>query len=102
MEEASATAVGRLVGLLQPRSIILFGSRARGDAREGSDIDLLVVLQDERPPAGVEAAAYDALGDLKVPIDLVLVGQADIRAYDGLVGTVLHSALREGLDLYAQ
>jgi len=34
--------VGYLVERLRPRKIILFGSRARGSARQGSDIDLAV------------------------------------------------------------
>jgi predicted nucleotidyltransferase len=30
----------------QPRRIVLFGSRARGNAHPGSDVDLLVVLDE--------------------------------------------------------
>ena len=36
-------AVERLVAAAQPKQIILFGSYARGDADDHSDIDLLVV-----------------------------------------------------------
>jgi hypothetical protein len=63
LDHASARAVGlfrdesaaiaflrdRLVAILKPRTIWLFGSRARGDAREDSDFDLLVVLPDGLP-----------------------------------------------------
>jgi predicted nucleotidyltransferase len=37
------TAVERLVAAARPKQIILFGSHARGDADDHSDIDLLVV-----------------------------------------------------------
>ena len=32
-----------IVGEVGPEQVILFGSRARGDAKENSDVDLLVV-----------------------------------------------------------
>ena len=34
----------RIVKNFDPQKVILFGSQARGDASEGSDIDLLVVM----------------------------------------------------------
>ena len=36
-------AVRRLVEAAHPRQIILFGSHARGDAREDSDVDLMLI-----------------------------------------------------------
>ncbi len=41
----------RIVDHLHPEKIILFGSRANGTATPDSDIDLLVVLDDEHPLA---------------------------------------------------
>jgi predicted nucleotidyltransferase len=32
-----------------PKAVLLFGSRARGDSRSGSDWDLLVLLKDDAP-----------------------------------------------------
>jgi len=42
--------VGRLVGGVQPDSIYLYGSQARGQDSPGSDIDLLLVLPDSDLP----------------------------------------------------
>ncbi len=42
-DEAIDGAVGRIVAAAQPSKVILFGSYARGDADEDSDIDLMVV-----------------------------------------------------------
>ncbi len=39
----------QVVSVFHPRRVILFGSRARGDAREDSDFDLVVVVDDEAP-----------------------------------------------------
>ena len=59
--------------------VILFGSQARGDAVEGSDIDVLVVLNGEVYP-GVE---IDRTGDFVAALSL---------EHDVLVATVFVSA----------
>ena len=41
---AVAVAVERIATACQPRAILVFGSRARGQARPDSDLDLLVLL----------------------------------------------------------
>ena len=41
--------VRRLVAAIDLDRIILFGSRARGDARADSDIDLLIVKETDQP-----------------------------------------------------
>jgi len=39
-----------VVKYFKPQSVILFGSRARGEATRDSDIDLLVIVDDETHP----------------------------------------------------
>ena len=43
-ETIISTMVDRIVGRFQPSRVVLFGSQARGDANEWSDVDLLVVM----------------------------------------------------------
>lgn len=38
-------AVEKIVDQYKPQKIVLFGSAARGDVREGSDIDLLIIKE---------------------------------------------------------
>ena len=58
MTEVDETLLGRMVTAIvdaaDPEQVILFGSRARGDARPGSDVDLVVV---EAEPFGPGATA---------------------------------------------
>lgn len=73
MIEASALAqeltrvVDNLRQRYQPTCIILFGSLARGEVREGSDIDLCVIKETDRPflerlcDARMAADAHEAL-----------------------------------------
>jgi uncharacterized protein len=42
--------VDSVVDYFKPQRVILFGSQARGDAHRDSDIDLLVIVDDETPP----------------------------------------------------
>ena len=59
--DPKARAVAKAVyDALNPRSVILFGSRARGDFRRDSDIDLLVITDGERLDNDKRIAARDA------------------------------------------
>jgi uncharacterized protein len=50
-----------VVDFFKPQRVILFGSRARGDAHRDSDIDLLVVVDDDTPPGKLtRRAGYEA------------------------------------------
>jgi uncharacterized protein len=53
------------------RSVRVFGSVARGDAREDSDIDLLVDLEPGRSLLDLIAIKQDLEDDLGRPVDVV-------------------------------
>ncbi len=40
----------RVVAAFHPRRIMLFGSRAQGEARPGSDLDLFVEMESDKTP----------------------------------------------------
>ena len=44
-----AEVVHRFLAVGFPKKIVLFGSRARGDANEDSDYDLLVIEDSDKP-----------------------------------------------------
>ena len=46
-----------IIAYFSPRQVILFGSQARGDAGPDSDIDLVVLLDDDAPGEHFSAAA---------------------------------------------
>ncbi len=90
----------RIVSGFQPERIILFGSYARGDANEQSDVDLLVVMPDGTDRRQTAIAILGALGGLGVAKDVVVTTLDEIARRGDLVGTVLRPALREGRILY--
>ncbi|MDT0632697.1 nucleotidyltransferase domain-containing protein [Rubrivirga sp. S365] len=93
-------AVRRLVRTLDPLRVAVFGSVARGEARPGSDLDLLVVLAHADDRRALRLAARRALVDLDVAKDVVVTTPEEIGRRGGVVGTVLHEALREGRTVY--
>jgi len=101
IEEWLPSVVARIVERFDPLKVILFGSRARGDAGSHSDVDLLVVMpdgiEDERR---VTVEIRRLLRDMPVAKDVVVTTPEEIERRGDLVGTVLRPALREGKVLY--
>ena len=85
-----------------PLRVVLFGSRARGEARPDSDLDLLVVMPQARLTPLDRQVALKALRSalrpprIPVGVDLVVVGQKDVRTLVGSRWHVVARALREG------
>lgn len=96
--------VQAIVAEVDPEQVILFGSRARGDEREGSDVDLLVV---EAEPFGPERSRhkelvrlYRTLAGFRVPADVLVYSLDDVDYWRDSLNHVLARALREGKVLH--
>jgi predicted nucleotidyltransferase len=92
--------VQRIVTGFDPLSLVLFGSHARGEAKQDSDIDLLVVLAEVEDKHRVTVEILRPLKDMPVPKDVVVTTSEEIERRGDLVGTVLRPALHEGRVLY--
>lgn len=99
VEEKIQEMVRRIVGGFDPEKIILFGSRARGDAGPDSDVDLLVVMQTEskREAAVRIGVALDAMG---IPKDVLVITPDEFERRKNIVGTAAYPAHHEGRILY--
>ncbi len=74
LEKIQSAEVGRLLARWSVRRLKVVGSRARGEALEGSDLDLLVEFQPMPPEAHGEAylgLLLDLERVLGVPVDLI-------------------------------
>jgi predicted nucleotidyltransferase len=93
--------VRRIAERFAPEKIILFGSHARGDAREDSDIDLLVLFADVENPRARATEIYVELFDGPlIPTDVVVSTTARFQRYRDVASTVYWPAAREGQVLY--
>ena len=76
--------------------MILFGSHARGEALPDSDLDLLVIEPQLKSRRAEYTRLREAVGNLGVPIDLVVVPASHLDEWSHFEGTFLNDALREG------
>ena len=99
--------VRRFLSVSDPRSIIVFGSRVRGDARPDSDVDVMVVEDEPFEPAdpGRNRLArwrklHESLRGCRVPIDLLLYTVAEVEYWKDSINHVVYDALTEGRVVY--
>jgi predicted nucleotidyltransferase len=95
-DELIAEAARRLAAAAPDAEIILFGSHARGDADEHSDLDFLVI-EPEVESWGEESVRLRRwLRGLCVAADIIVVSRAYAEKWRDTHGGVVHAALDEG------
>ena len=78
----------------------LFGSRARGEARPDSDVDLLITAPDDwlarQDRFALMGRLWDQLAQYSVPVDLLLYSRSQVEERSGWRCHVIARACREG------
>lgn len=99
-EQLLAEAVNRLVNKFHPHKIILFGSQAKGNANNHSDIDFLVIcpLSNKRRRLMLEMDL--ALEGLGLARDIVILTPEEFERDRSIPGTIARPASLEGKVLY--
>jgi len=96
-----APLLKQMVSVLNPRRIILFGSRARGEAHQDSDYDLVAVLDDEAPDEMLSSRrSYEARRGIGLPIDILPCRESMLRTRARAVGSFAHTVMTEGVVVY--
>jgi predicted nucleotidyltransferase len=99
-EEVLNEAVARMVAAGDPLQVILFGSRARGDARPDSDYDFLVI-EDSSLPRYRRAAKYRrALTGLLPSKDILVWTPEEAAEWSAVSQALVTTAINEGVMLY--
>jgi hypothetical protein len=90
-----------VVACFRPRRVILFGSRARGDATPDSDIDLLVVVDDDTPREKVTLkAGFESRRGYHEAADVIPVREETFRRNSRIAGTLSRAATLDGVVVY--
>jgi predicted nucleotidyltransferase len=98
-EEKILAAVERIVEAANPVRIIAFGSRARGDFRQNSDLDLAVIV-DHLTAGAKPPVTRGTLGGIIMPIDLLVFDRERHERMLPWPGSVHYDIGREGVVLY--
>jgi predicted nucleotidyltransferase len=94
MEAAVATL---LAAAPAGSSVVVFGSRARGDARPDSDYDLLVVEPTLADRHAEMVRLRNALRPLRIPADVLVVSRGVFEKWKDVPASPLYEANREGV-----
>ena len=92
--------VRRIVEVIHPEKVILFGSRARRKARPESDIDLLVIAESTEPRYRRSVPLYGALSDILAPMDILVYSPEEVKEWSEVRQAFVTTAIREGKVLY--
>lgn len=92
--------VQRIVEIVHPLRVILFGSAARGKMGPNSDLDVLVVMPDGVHRRKTVQEIYRHLWGFGFAKDILVVTESDIQEYGSNPYMAIKSALEEGKELY--
>ncbi|GHT99005.1 hypothetical protein FACS1894142_6080 [Spirochaetia bacterium] len=91
-----------VVSLASPDQIILFGSYARGDNTQKSDIDLLIIKKDLKNGRAIIGTIYRALYEnkIEIPVDLLTIDYNRYIELSNEIGYIYKTIKKEGKIIY--
>jgi predicted nucleotidyltransferase len=91
-----------VVEVAKPSRVFIFGSWARGEATDSSDLDLAVFFPDERKAelGELRKEISRAIKDIRMSIDLVVASEDYAAEFVSSVNSVYYKILHQGKLVY--
>jgi predicted nucleotidyltransferase len=103
LQSSIDSAVAALTKALKPKQIYLFGSCARGTATEDSDIDLLVVVDDQMEDKLLNtSAAYRATRGLNFSKDIIVDQESVFQKRASWASSIEREVVESGKLVYGR
>ncbi len=103
IEHRDIERVARRLGIAaNARQVILFGSHARGDAKEESDVDLLIIAESDLPRFKRSRQLYKLFRPYPFGMDLLVYTPQEIERGQRSPVSFVSTVLKEGKVLYVR
>ena len=103
MELVPKPLLDGVIRVFNPVQVILFGSRARGDHREDSDIDLYVVVDDDAPRERVSGEKrYAARNGYRGALDMLIARASVFEKRKKWLNVFERDVADDGIVLYSR
>ncbi len=96
------TVASRLAQTAGAERVILFGSHARGQADDDSDVDLMFVAPSDLPRFKRSRALYRSLRPYPFPMDIVVYTPEEVERGKKSPLSFVSTVLREGKTIYVR
>lgn len=94
------TVVEQIVRRFHPQKVILYGSYAEGTAREGSDLDLLIVTS-EKPDSEVSHHLdWEILEEYFTPVQIITMSEKEFEETKDVIGGIAYPSNKYGIVMY--
>lgn len=102
-EEIKEIIVSNILKISNPKKIILFGSYARGDANENSDVDIILIKEKIKSRINEIHEVREYLEEIiDMSVDVLVVEEDNYNFYINECGSVYRYASQEGEVLYGK
>ena len=96
------TVAARLAEAADAVQVILFGSHARGEAHDISDVDLMIVAESNLPRFKRSRVLYSLIRPYPFPMDLIVYTPEEVERGKHSPLSFVSTVLREGKTVYVR